>query len=156
MTRPDPGLQQQASVRTALRLAGPIMLGIGLLLTVIAFVDFFSSFSNPGFGMPSNFWMGFIGLPLLGIGAAITKVAFLGPASRYVAGEVTPTIRDTLGALGLGEGRTVCAACGTENDAGARFCDSCGKPLSRTCASCGAGNDADAKFCNGCGAPLPP
>ncbi|HET7521012.1 MAG TPA: zinc ribbon domain-containing protein, partial [Candidatus Limnocylindria bacterium] len=36
-----------------------------------------------------------------------------------------------------------------------RFCDSCGRPLSRTCASCGDVNDADARFCNGCGAPLP-
>ena len=155
MTRPDPSLQQQASVRTFLRVGGPVLLGIGLLLTVIAFANFFSSVSNPELGMPRNFWMAFIGLPLLAIGAAITKAAYLGPASRYVAGEVTPTIRDTLGALGFGEARTVCASCGAENDAGARFCDSCGRPLSRTCASCGDVNDADARFCNGCGAPLP-
>jgi hypothetical protein len=155
MTRPDPSLQQQASVRTILRVGGPVLLGIGLVLTVVAFADFFGSFNNPGLGMPQNFWMGFVGLPLLAIGAAITRAAYLGPASRYVAGEVTPTIRDTLGALGFGEARTLCASCGTQNDAAASFCDSCGKPLSRTCASCGAGNDTNARFCDGCGAPLP-
>jgi hypothetical protein len=154
MTRPDPSLQQQATVRTFLRVGGPVLLGIGLILTLIAFADFFGSFNNPGLGMPQNFWMGFIGLPLLGIGAAITKAAYLGPASRYVAGEVTPTIRDTLGALGIGASVQVCAACGAQNDSDSRFCDSCGAPLNRVCPSCGADNDADARFCDGCGTAL--
>ena len=87
--------------------------------------------------------------------ASLTRAGFLGPASRYVAGEVTPTIRDTMGALGIGGELTVCASCGTENDANAKFCDGCGKPLNRTCASCGAENDANARFCDGCGHPLP-
>lgn len=121
MTRPDPSLQQQAAVRTVLRIAGPVMVAIGLLLTVVAFADFFSTVDDPSLGMPTNFWMGFIGLPLLAIGAAISRAAYLGPASRYVAGEVTPTIRDTLGALGIGAQRRVCASCGAENDAKAAF-----------------------------------
>ena len=155
MTRPDPGLQQQAGVRTLLRVGGPILLGAGLILTLIAFVDFFSTFNDPSQGMPQNFWLGFIGLPLIGLGASAVKFAYLGPASRYVAGEVTPTIRDTLGAFGIGKAEQVCAACGHHNDVDSRFCDSCGKPLSRTCASCGAANDADARFCDSCGQPLP-
>lgn len=155
MTRPDPSLRQQAGVRTGLRVAGPILLGIGLLLTVIAFADFFATFNDPSRGMPQSFWLGFIGLPLIGIGGGLVRFAYLGPASRYVAGEVTPTIRDTLGALGIGHGERVCASCGHHNDADSRFCNSCGKPLSRTCASCGAENDPNAKFCDGCGAPLP-
>jgi predicted amidophosphoribosyltransferase len=71
-----------------------------------------------------------------------------------VAGEVTPTIRDTLGSLGLGQAERVCAACGHRNDADSRFCNSCGKPLSRSCPSCGADNDAGAQFCDSCGKPL--
>jgi len=152
MTRPDPSLRQQSGVRTFLRVGGPIIFGIGLLLTIAGMISFFSAFGS--FGLPENFWMAFIGLPLMGVGGAMTKAGYLGPATRYVAGEVTPSLRDTLGALGIGSGARVCAACGAHNDANSRFCDACGKPLSRACASCGASNDADARFCDGCGAAL--
>jgi Double zinc ribbon len=153
MTRPDPSLRQQSGVRSFLRIGGPIILGIGLLLTIAGMASFFAAFGS--FGMPQNFWMAFVGLPLIAVGGAMTKVGYLGPATRYVAGEVTPALRDTLGALGIGSGARACAACGAENDADSRFCDACGKPLSRACASCGAGNDADARFCDGCGSPMP-
>jgi hypothetical protein len=152
MTRPDPSLRQQRGVRSALRVIGPLLLGIGLLLTIGGMASFFSAFGS--FGMPTDFWMAFVGLPLMGVGWGITRFAYLGPATRYVAGEVTPTIRDTLGALGIGSARQTCAACGAENDSTARFCDSCGGALSAQCRSCGATNDADARFCDGCGAPL--
>ena len=152
MTRPDPSLRQQSGVRSFLRIGGPIVLGIGLLLTLGGLISFFSAFGS--FGPPQNFWMAFLGLPLVAIGAAMTKAGYLGPASRYLAGEVTPTIRDTLGALGLGSTARVCVSCGAENDGDSRFCDACGKPLALPCASCGAQNDADARFCDGCGSPL--
>lgn len=129
------------------------MVGIGLLLTIIAMADFFAAFG--GFGVPGNFWMAFVGLPLIGIGSAITKFAYLGPASRYVAGEVTPTIRDTLGALGIGGGTTTCASCGGSNAADATYCDDCGAPMRRICPSCRTANAGDAKFCKSCGADLP-
>lgn len=153
MASPDPGLRGQDSLRSAMRIVGPVTVGVGLLLTAIAMFDFFAAFG--GFGMPGNFWMAFIGLPLIGIGAAITKFAYLGPASRYVAGEVTPTIRDTLGALGIGGGASVCPACGGRNAYDAAFCDDCGVPLRQTCSSCGSANAGDAKFCKGCGRELP-
>ena len=155
MTRPDPSLSQQSTVRTALRVGGPILLALGLVLTIIAIVDFFSSFGDPAAGPPKNFWMAFIGLPLIGIGASMVNFAFLGPTSRYVAGEVTPTIRDTLGSLGIGQAEKVCAACGHHNHADSQFCNSCGKPLGVACASCGAENDPGAQFCDSCGKPLP-
>ncbi len=44
-----------------------------------------------------------------------------------------------------------CAACGTENRAGSRFCDNCGSPMASPCPSCGAENRADARFCATCG-----
>jgi hypothetical protein len=155
MTRPDPSLQQQASVRTALRVGAAILLGIGLVLTAAGLVSFFGSFNDPAQGMPRNFWMAFVGLPLVAIGGSLVRAGYLGPASRYVAGEVTPTIRDTIGALGIGQAEQVCAACGHHNDADSRFCNACGKPLGRTCPSCGAENDPNARFCDGCGQPLP-
>src|SRR3954468_21906954 len=47
-----------------------------------------------------------------------------------------------------------CAACGTENPTGARFCMSCGAPLEQHCSSCGAPAPPDARFCMSCGEPL--
>jgi class 3 adenylate cyclase/tetratricopeptide (TPR) repeat protein len=47
-----------------------------------------------------------------------------------------------------------CAACGTENEAGRKFCLECGSPLALGCASCGAPNPPQAKFCGECGNAL--
>ena len=47
-----------------------------------------------------------------------------------------------------------CAACGSENPAGARFCMNCGAQLERRCPSCGATAPPEARFCMGCGNPL--
>ena len=48
----------------------------------------------------------------------------------------------------------VCASCGTENEAGRKFCKECAARLARACPSCGAANSADAKFCGECAARL--
>jgi class 3 adenylate cyclase len=52
------------------------------------------------------------------------------------------------------EHRVVCANCGTENEAGRKFCKECAARLALVCPSCGAANSADAKFCGDCAAPL--
>jgi class 3 adenylate cyclase/tetratricopeptide (TPR) repeat protein len=48
----------------------------------------------------------------------------------------------------------VCASCGTENEAGRKFCKECAARLALACPACGAANGADAKFCGECAAPL--
>jgi class 3 adenylate cyclase/tetratricopeptide (TPR) repeat protein len=48
----------------------------------------------------------------------------------------------------------ICAACGTENRAGSRFCDSCGAGLTAACPQCGEANRVDARFCASCGQVL--
>src|SRR5919198_4108338 len=48
----------------------------------------------------------------------------------------------------------ICASCGTENPAGARFCMSCGSALERRCPSCGTPAPAEARFCMTCGTAL--
>jgi class 3 adenylate cyclase/tetratricopeptide (TPR) repeat protein len=48
----------------------------------------------------------------------------------------------------------ICANCGTENDAGAKFCNECGAALHSGCPTCGAANKPGAKFCSECGTPL--
>ncbi|HEX7084027.1 MAG TPA: adenylate/guanylate cyclase domain-containing protein [Gaiellaceae bacterium] len=50
----------------------------------------------------------------------------------------------------------VCASCGNENPAGARFCEGCGNSLAATCAACGTVASSGARFCSGCGAALAP
>jgi class 3 adenylate cyclase len=47
-----------------------------------------------------------------------------------------------------------CAACGTLNAEGAKFCSECGEPLSQACPTCGSSVTAGAKFCSECGAPF--
>jgi class 3 adenylate cyclase/predicted ATPase len=47
-----------------------------------------------------------------------------------------------------------CPACGTENEAGRKFCAECGAKLALACPSCGTSNSPGAKFCGECGAPL--
>ena len=54
-----------------------------------------------------------------------------------------------------------CPTCGSENEAEALFCTSCGVPLESIpadpavyCANCGSENPAEAQFCIRCGVPL--
>jgi predicted ATPase/class 3 adenylate cyclase len=47
-----------------------------------------------------------------------------------------------------------CPSCGTENEAGRKFCPECGARLAAGCPSCGATNPAGAKFCADCGISL--
>jgi len=90
----------------------------------------------------------------MAIGVAMMRGGYLGAATRYVAGEVTPTVKDALSFAGIGAGHVTCAKCGGTNRADAKFCDDCGAPLSVTCPSCGRANGADATFCDECGKPL--
>ncbi|MDQ2675034.1 MAG: zinc ribbon domain-containing protein [Chloroflexota bacterium] len=158
MTRPQPGLPDQDGWRSFFRIGGWVAVGLGVLLTATAVIGFFSAFGGmggpPSFGPPPNFWMGFVGLPLIAVGSWMLKAGYLGAATRYVSGEVTPPLRDALGQLGIGSGQLVCAACGGRNAADATFCDDCGTALRRTCPSCKADNAADAKFCDDCGSAL--
>ncbi len=47
-----------------------------------------------------------------------------------------------------------CAACGTQNDVGRKFCMECGAPLAAACPSCGSPNPPQGKFCGECGSAL--
>jgi class 3 adenylate cyclase/tetratricopeptide (TPR) repeat protein len=47
-----------------------------------------------------------------------------------------------------------CPECDEANRPEARFCDSCGTPLSLSCPACSATLRAQARFCDGCGAPV--
>jgi class 3 adenylate cyclase/tetratricopeptide (TPR) repeat protein len=48
----------------------------------------------------------------------------------------------------------LCAACGSVNDAGRKFCGECGASLQVACPSCGTTNAPGVKFCGECGTAL--
>jgi hypothetical protein len=162
-------------IRQVLRLLGPMTAGLGLLLIVIGMASFFSSFGS--FGPPRYFWCAFVGMPLLGLGVAMTKFGYLGAITRYYAGEVAPVGKDTfnylaegtqtgvrtaarslaegLAAGGFGGSRATvaCQNCSHPNDEDARFCGQCGTALQmwKSCPSCNRENDPAANFCDNCG-----
>lgn len=169
---------QHGGVRQVLRVVGPLTAGAGLLFLIVGLGSFFSSFGT--FEPPRYFWCCFVGLPLLALGIAMCKFAFLGAVLRYTAGEVAPVGKDTFNYMadgtaggvkqlasaigsglseGMGGGGTTvvrCHKCNHPNDPDAKFCDQCGAALlkSQPCPTCRELNDPDAKFCDNCGARL--
>jgi hypothetical protein len=137
-----PGIRGQRAVRNVFRVVGVVVLVAAVTFLVIGLKDFFAS--SDSFDGPHRFWMVFVGIFGLAIAGWCLQAGFLGAASRYVAGEATPVIKDSAAYLTdgegvLGVGRTVddhqqatgpfCSKCGTRNDAEASFCDSCGAAL---------------------------
>jgi class 3 adenylate cyclase/tetratricopeptide (TPR) repeat protein len=47
-----------------------------------------------------------------------------------------------------------CPSCGSENEAGRKFCGECGNALAQSCPSCGNSNPPTVKFCGECGTAL--
>ena len=50
----------------------------------------------------------------------------------------------------------ICSNCGTENEAGAKFCVQCAERLALACPACGTPNIPSARFCRECASPLAP
>jgi hypothetical protein len=137
---PDPGLRQQAGLRTTFRITGPVVLVGGLTLMAVALVDFFTAEL-----MPTEFWLFFVAVPLVGLGGWLTQAGYVGVAVRYASGELAPVARDT--AAYLSDGRGI-GAVGPRVDHATR---PWGGP---SCRACGVGNDTDARFCDDCGRSL--
>jgi len=90
------------SVRTFLRIAGPVVAVTGLIFTGVGIGSFFAAFGS--FEPPRYFWCAFVGIPLFGLGMIMSKLGYLGAISRYIAGETTPVARDAINDLGEGIG----------------------------------------------------
>jgi len=80
------------TVRSVLRIGGPILLVVALVFMIVGLVDFFSAFG--GDGPPRRFWCLFVGMPLLFVGLVMTKIGYLGTIYRYIATEATPVATD--------------------------------------------------------------
>lgn len=89
---------QHLKVRRALRIAGPIVLVIGTIFAATAFVSLVSTMNSRN-AEPKLFWCGFVGLPLMFVGAALCMFGFMGAVARYTAAEQAPVAADTLNYL---------------------------------------------------------
>jgi hypothetical protein len=167
----DPG---HTGKRRVLRIIGPVVLLLGIMLTAIGFLTVVMGdpFDHPGMAA-----LPFIGMPLMFVGAVCSMMGFMGAVARYQANEYAPIAKDTFNyiaeetqdgvrtvASAIGEGLRgetrktdgadlTCPDCGAPNEPGSKFCDQCGKPLPRdaVCPGCGEANDPDARFCDRCG-----
>lgn len=157
--------EKHERTKRILKIVGPIVAAAGLILAVVGFVSFFSSFGDDA--MPSLFWCAFVGMPVFVIGLGITFTAFRREIATYHKNESAPVInefaedikpavqsvasavRETAAAQDA-----ICPDCGEKNDADAKFCKNCGAALRKVCPDCGEQNDADAKFCKSCGKSL--
>ncbi|HEY3528227.1 MAG TPA: zinc ribbon domain-containing protein [Nocardioides sp.] len=148
-TTPPPGIRGQRVTRNVFRVVGLVALVVALGFIAVGLQDFFASADS--FDGPHKFWMIFVGIFGVAIAVWCLQAGFMGAASRYVAGETAPVIKDSAAYLTdgegvLGVGRTVddapaphaaavtgpyCSKCGTRNDDDASFCDSCGAALAR-------------------------
>ncbi|MCL2613999.1 MAG: zinc ribbon domain-containing protein [Nocardioidaceae bacterium] len=152
----NPGLSNQTNVRNTLRIVGPILAVVGIVVFVVAIKGFVDSANSDttdlgtgsGSGFPgAAFAMFFGGFILFAVGMGMTRAGFMGAGARYAVGEFAPVAKDGLeymtGGRGLGNlGRSddaapdaaaatgpFCRKCGTRNDDSAAFCDHCGASL---------------------------
>ena len=139
--------QKHEDLKKKLKIIGFCLLICGAVCAIVGFVDFFMTIGAGG-GMPKLFFLCFIGLPLIGVGAGILTFGFRREIMRYTKNEsvpvineagkeIAPAVKDIASAVkdGLNEkaATVVCPACKKENDADSKFCKSCGAPLTRTC-----------------------
>jgi ribosomal protein L40E len=166
---------QHPRSRASLCVFGPLMMGLGILMTALGLFSFFSSLRT--FEPPTYLWGVMVGLPLLGVGAGLANFGRDDEILRNLAEEVSPTVKApsdaTAGAAksgdkapaeerGLSTGTNgnsfsdsetaLCGRCLAANPADARFCNQCGTSLQdQTCPGCGASITPTARFCMQCG-----
>jgi hypothetical protein len=82
-----------STVRTVLRVGGPVIALVGLIFMIVGVGSFFASFGS--FEGPRYFWCAFVGMPLLFVGVVMCKFGYMGAIFRYWAGETAPVAKDT-------------------------------------------------------------
>lgn len=156
-------MKDYSKTKKTFRTLGFIILPIGLVLSIIGFIDFFMSFNS--MTQPKLFFCLFIGLPLTSIGIIFLTLGFMKKLNSFAASQSAPVHKDVTNYMLDGtreevnktinaSKKIICPECKAENDKDALFCSTCGHKLKNTCPKCNAENDADAKFCKNCGEEL--
>ncbi len=159
-------LEEKSKARKIFRKFGPIILIVGILITVISIATFFE-------GDMSSPFLPFISFPMMFIGAVMSMLGYMGDMSRYSASQTAPVVKDvtnyildntkeSIGGVAkeisenLHSSSTVkfCPVCKEETNDFAKFCDHCGTALYKKCQVCNAENDIDAEYCQACGHKL--
>lgn len=147
-----------------LKIIGSIILGVGITLSAIGLISFFSAFGSDNF--PKLFFLVFPGFPMIGIGASMLSFAYKREIMRYSKNEsvpvineaieeVSPTVKKVVSGEKTSDEKTKkCPNCGAENPDKNKFCPECGATLDKICPTCGNTVDADDKFCPNCGTKL--
>lgn len=157
---------RHSKTKKRLKIAGWVLLCVGIVLSLTGLISFFSSFY--GDGMPRFFWCCFIGFPLLAAGGGLLGFAYKREIGGYVANEsapvvnefasqVTPAIETVTKAVSDAKSNSDtarCPLCGATNSPRDSFCGSCGHSLSVVCPECGRQAESTDKFCRGCGKRL--
>lgn len=138
-----------------LKIIGFICLPIGILSLLSGITNF------------ELFFLSFLGMPLIFIGASCLMFAYQGSIARYNASQTAPVVKDTINYLvdetkdsivnvsnEVKNKQIKCPKCNQDNDYDANFCDNCGNILNKICSNCSTKNDADASFCKSCGKEL--
>lgn len=88
------------AIRSFLRVAGPVVLLVGLIFFGVGLISFFSAMG--GNGEPRLFWCCFVGMPLMFLGTAMCMFGFVGALARYSAAEQVPVATDAINDLAAG------------------------------------------------------
>jgi uncharacterized membrane protein len=155
------------AMRMVFRVVGPLVLIVGIICTVVGFMDVFKPRELPSFSEmrarldgqpverdePTLFWLIFVGFPLIFVGGVISALGYAGKMARYAAGEVAPVGKDALNYMAHGIKGAVGELAGAIG-AGLRGEAASDSPSVVHCPECDVDNDADAKFCKACGAKI--
>lgn len=167
---------EHIKARESLRVAGVVVAGFGVVVFLVGLSGFVSALThaNDLTHKPNilRIFLMFPGLLMIGVGGQMCLLGWAGSIAKYGVREGVPAsvegvnrvalgaaqgVRAVAGAVaaGLQQGVGVpCGACGETQDADARFCDACGKPMRPGCGSCGAAGRAGDRFCARCGSAL--
>lgn len=146
-------MKKNKKAKTIFKIIGLILAPTGLILTIIGI----SSMFNHNF---NNFFLSFIGMPLMVFGILGVMFGFMREINTFVANENIPVAnkiidgtRDSIVKTGqkMNNISIKCLKCGKENKKDANFCSECGCLLVKTCPHCQNENDVSSKFCNNCG-----
>jgi hypothetical protein len=148
----DPGHQKVLKV---LRTVGPILLVLGGLCTLVAFIDLVRVMMDIS-DWPRFFWLFFVGGPLIFLGSALTSTGYAGRIARFHAAQYAPGAKDTFNymAEGTQDGIKTVARSVAEGIQEAGVAATSQSKETLKCPACGFVETGNAAYCSGCGKPL--
>jgi len=149
----DPGHRK---ILKFLRTVGPILIVVGGLCILVAFINLISVIMEGASGPPRLFWLFFVGIPLSFFGLVMISFGFAGKIARFHAAQYAPVAKDTFNymAEGTQDGvKTIAKSISQGIEEGKADVKADAKP-SLHCPACGFAETTNAKFCSNCGKPF--